>query len=56
VLGSIGLAIFLVGFFGLSYLALTWAIRLFDAQAYLPLSDRPLLTYAAAAMLLGAQI
>ena len=56
VLGSIGLAIFLAGLSGLSYLAVTWLIRLSDAHAYLPLSDRPLLTYSTAAVLLGAQM
>lgn len=55
-LGSIGLAIFSAGCLGLSYLALTWFIRLFDPQAYLPLSDRPLLVYSTAAVLLGAQM
>jgi hypothetical protein len=34
----------------------TWLIRLSDAHAYLPLSDRPLLTYSTAAVLLGAQM
>jgi len=56
VLGSIGLAIFLAGFFGLVYLATTWVVRLVDPQAYLPLGDRPLLIYSAATMLLGAQM
>jgi glycosyltransferase involved in cell wall biosynthesis len=56
VLGGAGLALFLLGGLGLGYLGLTWFWRLFDAGAYLPLSDRPLLTYATAAMLLGAQM
>lgn len=56
VLGSVGLASFLAGMTGLGYLALTWVVRLIDGQAYLPLSDRPLLAYSVAALLLGAQI
>jgi hypothetical protein len=40
----------------LAYLAFTWVMRLVDEQAYPPLSDRPLLIYSAATMLLGAQM
>jgi glycosyltransferase involved in cell wall biosynthesis len=56
VLGSLGLATFLGGLVGLVYLTMTWFVRLVDAQAYLPLSNRPLLTYSTAALLLGAQM
>jgi dolichol-phosphate mannosyltransferase len=55
-LGGIGLATFLLGVLGLVYLGVTWLVRLWDATAFLPLHDRPLLIYAVAAMLLGAQM
>ena len=56
VLGSIGLMFFLLGGLGMTYLAVTWFIRLFDETLYPPLHDRPLLTYSVAAFLLGAQM
>jgi hypothetical protein len=40
----------------LSYLGYTWLARQFDPASYLPLSQRPLLTYATGFMLLGAQM
>jgi dolichol-phosphate mannosyltransferase len=55
-LGSIGLVSFLAGAVGMIYLAVTWFIRLWDETAFLPLHDRPLLTYSVAALLLGAQM
>jgi dolichol-phosphate mannosyltransferase len=55
-LGGIGLATFLLGLLGLFYLGITWLVRLWDDTAFLPLHDRPLLIYSAAAMLLGAQM
>jgi dolichol-phosphate mannosyltransferase len=55
-LGSIGLASFLLGMLGLAYLAVTWVIRLWDENAFQPLHQRPLLIYAVAALLLGAQM
>ncbi|HZY84339.1 MAG TPA: glycosyltransferase family 2 protein, partial [Gemmataceae bacterium] len=42
-LGSIGLASFLLGNLGLLYLAVTWVIRLWDENAFPPLHQRPLL-------------
>jgi glycosyltransferase involved in cell wall biosynthesis len=56
VLGSIGLLSFLAGAAGMIYLGITWIIRLFDATAFEPLHNRPLLIYAVAALLLGAQM
>jgi glycosyltransferase involved in cell wall biosynthesis len=55
-LGSLGLVSFLLGTLGLTYLGITWIIRLWDENAYLPLHQRPLLIYALAALLLGAQM
>jgi glycosyltransferase involved in cell wall biosynthesis len=54
VLGSIGLMSFLAGSLGMIYLALTWCWRLWDTSAFPPLSERPLLLYSLAALLLGA--
>jgi dolichol-phosphate mannosyltransferase len=55
-LGSLGLISFLIGNLALAYLAITWIIRLWDKEAYEPLHQRPLLIYALAALLLGAQM
>jgi dolichol-phosphate mannosyltransferase len=55
-LGSIGMMSFLGGTLGLLYLAVTWVIRLWYPDAFLPLHDRALLIYAAVALLLGAQM
>lgn len=55
-LGTIGLLSFLAGNLGLLYLAFTWIIRLWNPDAFLPLHERPLLIYAVAALLMGAQI
>jgi glycosyltransferase involved in cell wall biosynthesis len=54
VLGSVGLTSFLAGCLGMVWLALTWCYRLWDASAFPPLSERPLLLYSVAALLLGA--
>jgi glycosyltransferase involved in cell wall biosynthesis len=54
VLGTVGLMSFLAGGLGMAYLALTWCYRLFDAEAFPPLSERPLLLYSVAGLLLGA--
>jgi glycosyltransferase involved in cell wall biosynthesis len=56
VLGSIGLLSFLAGAVGMAYLGVTWVIRLWDASAFEPLHNRPLLIYSVAALLLGAQM
>ena len=55
-LGSLGLICFLLGSLGLLYLGITWVIRLGYPDAFLPLHQRPLLIYALAALLLGAQM
>lgn len=55
-LGSLGLVSFLLGSLALFYLAVTWVIRLWDQKAFDPIHQRPLLIYALAALLLGAQM
>jgi glycosyltransferase involved in cell wall biosynthesis len=58
-LGSIGLFSFLAGSAGMIYLGVTWVINFFfaeDARPFAPLHTRPLLIYALAALLLGAQM
>jgi hypothetical protein len=56
VLGGFGLCSFLLGTLVLLYLSVTWIIRLWYPEAFLPLHERPLLIYALAALLLGAQM
>jgi glycosyltransferase involved in cell wall biosynthesis len=56
VLGGFGLGSFLLGTLVLLYLSVTWIIRLWYPEAFLPLHERPLLIYALAALLLGAQM
>jgi dolichol-phosphate mannosyltransferase len=55
-LGGIGLVSFLLGSLGMAFLAFTWIVRLWNEDAFLPLHERPLLTYSVAALLLGAQM
>ncbi len=55
-LGSIGLVSFFGGNLALVYLAVTWVIRLWYPELFPPLHERPLLIYALAAVLLGAQL
>ncbi len=55
-LGSLGLISFLLGSLGLVYLAVTWVINYFQPGTFRPLHERPLLIYALAALLLGAQM
>jgi dolichol-phosphate mannosyltransferase len=55
-LGGIGLLSFLVGNLGLLYLTITWLINFWARGSFLPLHERPLLIYAVAALLLGAQM
>ena len=55
-LGGIGLFAFLAGNAGLAYLAVTWVINAIAPGSYLPLHERPMLLYALAALLLGAQM
>jgi glycosyltransferase involved in cell wall biosynthesis len=55
-LGSAGLVSFVVGNILLLYLTITWFIRLWDPDLFLPLHERPLLIYALAAVILGMQL
>jgi dolichol-phosphate mannosyltransferase len=55
-LGGIGLVSYALGGLGLIYLGITWLIRLWYPDAFAPLHERPLLIYAVAALLLGAQM
>jgi len=60
-LGSIGMMSFALGMLGMLWLTITWVWRLamkefFDEEWFLPLHQRPLLIYAVAAVLLGAQM
>jgi glycosyltransferase involved in cell wall biosynthesis len=55
-LGSIGLFSFLLGNLGMLYLGVTWLLTYFDIREFPPLHQRPLLIYAVAAALLGAQM
>jgi dolichol-phosphate mannosyltransferase len=55
-LGGLGLVCFAAGALLLLYLGVTWVVRLWRPDAFLPLHERPLLVYAAAALLLGAQL
>jgi glycosyltransferase involved in cell wall biosynthesis len=55
-LGTLGLISFLLGNAGLLYLLVTWIIRLYRPDAFLPLHERPLMIYSVAALLMGAQL
>jgi hypothetical protein len=58
-LGTVGLGSFLLGTVGLAWLGVTWIVNLFypeNERPFLPLHQRPLMTYALAALLLGAQL
>lgn len=55
-LGSIGLFSFALGFLGMLYLAAEWILTQLDIATFPPLHQRPLLIYAVAATLLGAQM
>jgi glycosyltransferase involved in cell wall biosynthesis len=55
-LGSVGLVCFLIGGLGLVYLGITWIIRFWQPDLFPPLHERPMLIYALAALLLGAQM
>lgn len=62
-LGSVGLAVFSLGFVGLAWLGVEWLINntvyasIDEAsRPFRPLHQRPLLLYAVAALLLGAQL
>jgi dolichol-phosphate mannosyltransferase len=55
-LGSIGLLSFLAGSLAMIYLTITWLINYWVPGSFMPLHQRPLLIYALAALLLGAQM
>jgi hypothetical protein len=55
-LGSIGMFSFALGMLGMLELAVEWTVTQLDIHAFPPLHQRPLLIYAAAATLLGAQM
>src|SRR5262249_56408349 len=57
--GTVGLLSSLLGFLGLAYLGVTWISNLSYPESekpFLPLHQRPLMIYALAALLLGAQL
>lgn len=55
-LGSVGLISFLLGNVALAYLAYTWVYRLFDPEAFSPISQRAMPVFGLAALLMGAQM
>ena len=55
-LGGVGLVSFLLGLLGLAYLGATWCVRFWRPDLFPPLHERPMLIYALAALLLGAQM
>jgi dolichol-phosphate mannosyltransferase len=55
-LGTLGLASFLLGNVLLLYLTVTWFINFYRPGSFPPLHERPLLQYAIAALLMGAQM
>ena len=55
-LGSIGLLSFFLGILGLLYLGVTWIIRIWRPDLFAPLHERPLVIYAAVALLFGSQM
>ena len=55
-LGGIGLICFLAGLTGMVYLAITWLVRLWHPEAFMPLHERPLLLYSVAGLVLDAEL
>jgi dolichol-phosphate mannosyltransferase len=56
-LGTIGLGSFVVGALGMTYLAVIWVVsRLLESMEDVSVSDRALLYYSVAALLLGGQL
>jgi len=55
-LGSIGMVSFALGILGMMFLGVTWLLTAFGLGNFPPLHQRPLLIYALAALLLGAQM
>ena len=56
VLGSLGLASFLLGAAGMGWMAIYWVLRMTLFGDWDPVHQRPLVLYSAAALLLGAQL
>ncbi|MBW3539796.1 MAG: glycosyltransferase family 2 protein [Planctomycetes bacterium] len=54
-LGAFGLFLFVLGLVGLGYLAVVWLLTQFGGMNFAPIGSRPLLAYAAASTILGAQ-
>ena len=54
-LGTIGMAFFMIGMLGLSYLGLLWISMRIGLVAACPIGNRPLLAYSIASTLLGGQ-
>lgn len=55
-LGGIGLLALIFGASGLGYLAICWSLAQQGVEGYGPIGHRPLLTYSAAALVLGVQM
>jgi dolichol-phosphate mannosyltransferase len=55
-LGTIGIASFLLGLSGVCYLTVEWLVNLVSPGTFPPLHERPLLLYAVGALLLGFQM
>jgi len=55
-LGGIGMVSFALGILGMVFLGVTWLLTAFGVGNFPPLHQRPLLIYALAALLLGAQM
>lgn len=55
-LGGIGLTLFLIGLFGLSYLGFIWVLMRLNLMGMASIGGRPLLTYSIAFILLGGQV
>jgi glycosyltransferase involved in cell wall biosynthesis len=54
-LGTIGIMSFLVGLFGLAYLAIYWIVRETMVPGLAPLHQRPAVLYSLGALIVGAQ-
>jgi glycosyltransferase involved in cell wall biosynthesis len=56
VIGTIGILMVLVGMVGMAYLAVYWLLRVVYYTEWTPVHQRPLLLYAVALLLVGAQM